>query len=184
MCVAPTPSHLVWVDCEMTGLNPERDELLEVAVVVTDKDLLPLDEGVNVVVSPSSEALGAMDNYVARMHRVSGLLDELSNGVPVSEAQAMVKEYITKHIKTGGIMSGNSIATDRLFITRYMPDVHAILHYRMIDVSSIKELAVRWAPEIYSGAPNKKGGHRAMADVLESIAELAYYREHFLTGTA
>ncbi len=169
---------LVWIDCEMTGLDLGRDALVEVACVVTDSELNQLDEGVDLVIKPPQEALEQMSDVVRQMHTVSGLLDALPGGVTLAEAEARVLEYIRGHIPEPkrAPLCGNSIATDRSFLARDMPLVDAYLHYRMIDVSSIKELVRRWYPRVYFAAPEKQGGHRALADIVESIRELRYYR--------
>ncbi|MFC3978706.1 oligoribonuclease [Streptosporangium jomthongense] len=169
---------LVWIDCEMTGLDLGRDALIEVACVVTDGELNQLDEGVDVVIKPPPEALEQMSQIVREMHTASSLLETLSTGVTLAEAEAMVLDYIKGHIPEPkrAPLCGNSIATDRSFISRDMPAVDTFLHYRMIDVSSIKELARRWYPRVYFASPEKQGGHRALADITESIRELRYYR--------
>ncbi|MBB4920073.1 oligoribonuclease [Streptosporangium saharense] len=169
---------LVWIDCEMTGLDLGRDALIEVACVVTDGELNQLDEGVDVVIKPPPEALEQMSQVVREMHTASALLETLSTGVTLAEAEALVLDYIKGHIPEPkrAPLCGNSIATDRSFIARDMPTVDAFLHYRMIDVSSVKELARRWYPRVYFAAPEKQGGHRALADITESIRELRYYR--------
>ncbi|TLP56369.1 oligoribonuclease [Microbispora triticiradicis] len=169
---------LVWIDCEMTGLDLGRDALVEVACIVTDGELNQLDEGVDVVIKPPAEALEQMSDVVREMHTASGLLRALSTGVTLAEAEAVVLGYIRSHIPEAkrAPLCGNSIATDRAFIARDMPLVDGHLHYRMIDVSSIKELARRWYPRVYFASPEKQGGHRALADITESIRELRYYR--------
>ncbi|GAA1296169.1 oligoribonuclease [Planotetraspora silvatica] len=169
---------LVWIDCEMTGLDLGRDALVEVACVVTDGELNQLDEGVDVVIKPPPESLGQMSDVVREMHTASGLLQALAGGVTLAEAESIVLDYIRGHIADPkkAPLCGNSIATDRSFIARDMPGVDSFLHYRMIDVSSIKELARRWYPRVYFASPEKQGGHRALADIIESIRELRYYR--------
>lgn len=169
---------LVWIDCEMTGLDLSRDALVEVACVVTDSELNRLDEGVDIVIKPPPETLEQMSQVVREMHVASGLLPALTEGVTLAEAESMVLEYIRGHIKEPkrAPLCGNSIATDRSFITRDLPAVDAYLHYRMIDVSSVKELVRRWYPRVYFASPAKQGGHRALADITESIQELRYYR--------
>ncbi|MGI5486446.1 oligoribonuclease [Microtetraspora malaysiensis] len=169
---------LVWIDCEMTGLDLGRDALVEVACVVTDGELNQLDEGVDVVIKPPPEALAQMSEVVREMHTTSGLLNALPTGVTLAEAETLVLEYIRSHIRepNKAPLCGNSIATDRSFIAKDMPLVDDYLHYRMIDVSSIKELARRWYPRTYFASPEKQGGHRALADITESIRELRYYR--------
>lgn len=170
---------LVWIDCEMTGLDLGRDALVEVGSVVTDSQLNPLDAGVNVVIKPPSEALEQMSDVVREMHTTSGLLPELSEGMTMAEAEAVVLDYIRGHVGEArkAPLCGNSIGTDRAFIARDMPAVDSFLHYRVIDVSSVKELVRRWYPRVYFAAPEKQGGHRALADIMESIQELRYYRE-------
>lgn len=170
--------RLVWIDCEMTGLDLDTDELLEVAVVVTDFDLNLLDDGLTVVIKPNDEALAGMSDFVRQMHTDSGLLNELASGATLADAEFAVNEYILARVPTEqqAPLAGNSIATDRAFLAKYMPRVDSHLHYRNVDVSSIKELARRWFPRVYFNAPAKAGGHRAMADILESIRELQYYR--------
>jgi oligoribonuclease len=173
------PDRLVWIDCEMTGLDVGVDELVEVAVVVTDFDLVPVDAGFTIVIKPDQSALDNMGEFVTAMHRESGLLDEIPNGVSLAEAEYEVVEYILKHVPAGqqAPLAGNSIGTDRAFLAKYMPRVDGHLHYRNIDVSSIKELCRRWFPRIYFNSPPKNGGHRALADILESIRELDFYRK-------
>jgi oligoribonuclease len=169
---------LVWIDCEMTGLDLSVDELVEVAVVITDYDLKPVDDGFQVVIKPDQTALDHMGEFVTNMHRESGLLDEIPNGKTLAEAEYEVLEYILKHIPDAGTapLAGNTIGTDRAFLAKFMPRVDSHLHYRSVDVSSIKELSRRWYPRVYFQAPAKHGGHRALADILESIRELDYYR--------
>lgn len=171
-------THIVWVDCEMTGLDLENDALIELAVLVTDDELNILGDGIDVVIRPPDAALEQMDEFVRTMHTTSGLLDELAAGITLDQAQEQTLDYIRHHVTEPGKapMAGNSIATDRGFIARDLPDLDNFLHYRMIDVSSIKELARRWYPRAYFQAPAKHGGHRALADITESINELAYYR--------
>jgi oligoribonuclease len=173
------PDRLVWIDCEMTGLDVGVDELVEVAVVVTDFDLVPVDDGFTIVIKPDQSALDNMGEFVTAMHRESGLLEEIPNGVSLAEAEYEVVEYILKHVPAGqqAPLAGNSIGTDRAFLAKYMPRVDGHLHYRNIDVSSIKELCRRWFPRIYFNSPPKNGGHRALADILESIRELDFYRK-------
>ncbi|MEW9534345.1 oligoribonuclease [Microbispora sp. NPDC049125] len=169
---------LVWIDCEMTGLDLGRDALVEVACIVTDGELNQLDEGVDVVIKPPAETLEQMSQVVRDMHTSSGLLEALGTGVTLGEAEAVVLDYIRSHVPEPkkAPLCGNSIATDRAFLVRDMPLVDGFLHYRMIDVSSVKELARRWYPRVYFAAPEKQGGHRALADITESIRELRYYR--------
>ena len=171
--------RLVWIDCEMTGLDIERDALIEIACLVTDAEVNLLDEGVDLVIKPPAEALKAMPEVVREMHTASGLLAALPGGITVAEAQDIVLGYVSGHVGEARKvpLCGNSIATDRWFIARDMPELDAYLHYRMVDVSSIKELVRRWYPRVYYASPVKHGGHRALADILESVQELRYYRE-------
>jgi oligoribonuclease len=171
--------RLVWIDCEMTGLDLKRDALIEIACLVTDGSLDVLNEGIDLVIKPPPEALDQMEDVVREMHTASGLLNELAAGVTLAEAQEQVLGYVRKHISEPRRvpLAGNSIATDRVFIARDMPELDAFLHYRMVDVSSIKELARRWFPRAYFASPPKRGGHRALADITESIQELRYYRD-------
>ena len=171
--------RLVWIDCEMTGLDLGADALIEVAALVTDFDLQVLGEGVDVVIRPPQAALDQMIPFVREMHVTSGLLEELDAGVSLGEAEKLVLEYVAEHCPEGSRppLAGNSVATDRGFLARDMPDLDATLHYRIVDVSSIKELARRWYPRAYYAAPTKRGNHRALADIQESIEELRYYRE-------
>src|SRR3954452_2021576 len=169
--------RLVWIDCEMTGLDLEVDELVEVAVVVTDYELKPLDPGFDVVIRPSEAAVEQMSDVVPQMHESSGLLEALASGVRLDEAEERLLAYLQRFTVAGQApIAGNTIGTDRSFLVRYMPSLDAHLHYRSVDVSSIKELAKRWYPRAYYNAPTKHGGHRALADILESIRELDYYR--------
>jgi oligoribonuclease len=170
--------RLVWIDCEMTGLDLGRDALIEIAALVTDGELNILDEGVDVVIKPPQEALIQMSKVVRDMHTSSGLLKALPGGVPLAEAEELVLSYIRTHVPDvkKAPLCGNSIATDRSFLARDMHALDAHLHYRMVDVSSIKELSRRWYPRAYFASPEKRGGHRALADITESIRELRYYR--------
>lgn len=163
----------------MTGLDINNDELVEIAVVVTDFDLNILDPGLDIVIKPDASALANMGDFVRNMHTSSGLIEEIPNGVSVAEAEYQVLEYVLRFVPEDqrAPLAGNSIGTDRAFLTRYMPRLDKQLHYRNVDVSSIKELAHRWFPRAYFNAPAKDGGHRALADILESIRELAYYRK-------
>ncbi len=173
-----TSDRIVWIDCEMTGLDLVADALVEVAVVVTDSELRTLDGGIDVVIAPPAAALEQMNDYVRTMHTSSGLLEELASGVTLDEAQRAVVEYVRRWVPDAGKapLAGNSVGTDKTFLDRDMPELVGHLHYRIIDVSSIKELARRWYPRVYFSAPAKHGGHRALADILESIDELRYYR--------
>lgn len=171
--------RLVWIDCEMTGLDLGADALVEVAALVTDYDLQVLGEGVDLVVKPPAEALAQMGDFVRSMHQTSGLLDELDDGLTLAEAEEKVLAYVRQHCPDGSRppLAGNTIATDRSFLARDMPTLESFLHYRNVDVSSIKELARRWFPRAYYAAPAKQGNHRALADIQESIEELRYYRD-------
>ncbi|GAA8844463.1 oligoribonuclease [Helicobacter pylori] len=175
----PSSERIVWIDCEMTGLSLERDALIEVAALVTDYELNQLDEGIDIVIRPPEAALTQMNDFVRDMHTTSGLLDVLAEGTTLAEAEEAVLAHITKYVPDAGKapLGGNSVATDRAFLVRDMPALEGHLHYRMIDVSSIKELSRRWYPRAYFASPDKNGGHRALADITESIAELRYYRE-------
>jgi oligoribonuclease len=169
----------VWIDCEMTGLDLGSDALIEIAALVTDADLNILGDGVDIVIHADDDALAAMPDVVKEMHARSGLTEEVrASTVTLAEAERMVLDYIRQHVPVAGTvpLAGNSIATDRGFIARDMPDLDTHLHYRMIDVSSIKELCRRWYPRIYFGQPEKGLSHRALADIKESIRELQYYR--------
>lgn len=170
---------IVWIDCEMTGLDEVRDELIEVAAVITDFDLNPLDEGIDIVIKPSAAALEKMNDFVTKMHTSSGLITELDAGTTVAEAQTQVLEYIKKHVPEAGKapLGGNSVGTDKVFLNKQMPELVEHLHYRIIDVSSIKELSKQWFPRAYFQSPEKHGGHRALGDILDSIVELQYYRK-------
>ncbi len=171
--------RIVWIDCEMTGLSLADDALIEVAVLVTDFELNQLDEGIDVVIAPPAEALEQMGDFVREMHTTSGLLEELAEGLTMAEAEKRVLDHIRDWVPDPGKapLGGNTVGTDRNFLARDMPELEAHLHYRIIDVSSIKELARRWYPRAFFNAPTKTGGHRALADIRESIAEMRYYRE-------
>ncbi|CAA9398088.1 MAG: 3'-to-5' oligoribonuclease (orn) [uncultured Nocardioides sp.] len=171
--------RLVWIDCEMTGLDLGADALIEVAALVTDFDLNVLGEGVDVIVKPPPEALDQMVEFVRTMHETSGLLDALDSGTTLADAQDQVLSYVREHCPDGSRppLAGNTVATDRAFLARDMPELESFLHYRIVDVSSIKELSRRWFPRAYFSAPAKRGNHRALADIQESIEELRYYRE-------
>ena len=162
----------------MTGLDVGVDELVEVAVVITDYNLVPVDPGFSIVIKPDQSAWDNMGDFVRNMHAESGLLAEIPNGVTLADAEFAVNEYILRFVPTPQTapLAGNTIGTDRTFLAKYMPRVDSHLHYRSIDVSSIKELSRRWFPRVYFNAPTKNGGHRALADILESIRELDYYR--------
>lgn len=162
----------------MTGLDVDIDELVEIAIVVTDFDLNVLDPGLNIVIKPDDAALANMNDFVRTMHATSGLLDEIPSGTSLAEAEYEVLEYVQRFVPTPRTapLAGNTIGTDRMFLAKYMPRLDTHLHYRNVDVSSIKELSRRWFPRVYFNTPEKNGGHRALADILESIRELDYYR--------
>ena len=174
--------NLVWIDCEMTGLDLGTDALIELAVLVTDPELNVLGDGVDIIIKPPADALAQMSDFVTEMHRNSGLLELLPNGVTLAEAEAQALEYIRSHVPDvrKAPLAGNTIGTDRTFLARDMPELEGHVHYRNVDVSSLKELAKRWYPRIYFTAPTKSGNHRALADIRESIEELRYYREAML----
>ncbi len=172
--------RLVWIDCEMTGLDLARDALVEIAVLVTDGELTVLGDGVDVVIHPPAAALESMPDVVRTMHTKSGLLAELDAATAtLGDAEAQVLDYVRQWVDEPGKapLAGNSVGTDRAFLARDMPTLDGFLHYRIVDVSSIKELARRWFPKAYFSAPEKAGGHRALADIRESVAELRYYRQ-------
>lgn len=170
--------RLVWIDCEMTGLDLGTDALIEVAALVTDYDLNVLGPGIDVVIKPPAASVAGMLEIVRTMHTSSGLLDELDTGVELAVAQQMVLEYVRSQVPEArrAPLAGNSVGTDRAFLARDMPALEAYLHYRVVDVSSIKELARRWYARAYFASPTKSGNHRALADIKESIEELRYYR--------
>ncbi|TXN28081.1 oligoribonuclease [Lacisediminihabitans profunda] len=177
--MSASSDRLVWIDCEMTGLDVEIDELVEVAVVITDFDLNLIDPGFDIVIKPDHAALDNMNDFVRNMHTESGLIELIPDGVSLADAEYAVLEYILKFVpaEQHAPLAGNTIGTDRTFLAKYMPRVDRHLHYRNVDVSSIKELSRRWFPRIYFNSPAKNGGHRALADILESIRELDYYRK-------
>jgi oligoribonuclease len=179
MVSASENDRLVWIDCEMTGLDLAVDEPVEIAVVVTDFELRPVDPGFQVVIRPSDAALENMNDFVTKMHETSGLINEIPHGVSLAEAAAQTRAYIKRFapVERKAPLAGNTIGTDRMFLAKYMSQVDQWLHYRNVDVSSIKELSRRWYPRVFFQAPAKDGGHRALADILESIRELRYYRE-------
>jgi oligoribonuclease len=171
--------HLVWIDCEMTGLDLRRDALIEIAVLVTDGDLKVLGEGVDLVIHADETALAGMPDIVREMHERSGLTDAVrASPVTVAEAERLVLDYVRQHVPDprAAPLAGNSIATDRAFLARDMPELDRYLHYRMVDVSSVKELCRRWYPRVFYAKPEKGLAHRALADIMESIRELEYYR--------
>ena len=169
---------IVWMDCEMTGLDLDVDELVEVSVVVTDSELNPMDEGIDLLIRPSERAVENMNEFVRNMHTNSGLIKEWDAGLELAEAEKQVLAYIRRYVREPrkAQLGGNSIGTDKAFLDRYMPSVIEHLHYRVIDVSSIKELAKRWYPRVYFASPEKTGNHRALGDIYDSIDELRYYR--------
>ncbi|MFM8522881.1 MAG: oligoribonuclease [Actinomycetota bacterium] len=176
---------LVWIDCEMTGLDLNKDALIEIAVLVTDENLDLLADGVDFVIKTEPKALEGMSVEVRQMHTESGLIEKLSEGVSMSTAEEKVLEYLAKFTAAGkSPIAGNSIGMDRNFIARDMPKLAGYLHYRSIDVSSIKELARRWYPKVYFNAPKKTGNHRALGDIQDSIAELKYYRENIFISNS
>jgi oligoribonuclease len=183
---AATPAsddRLVWIDLEMTGLDVEHDVIVEIACIVTDASLEPLDEGIQLVVHADADTLARMGDFVREMHTKSGLLPEIErSSVDVASAQAATLEYVKQHVPAASTapLCGNSIGTDRRFLGRYMNDLDEYLHYRSIDVSSLKELCRRWYPAIYRKRPGKAEHHRALADIRESIEELRFYRANLL----
>ncbi|MFY9714574.1 MAG: oligoribonuclease [Microbacterium sp.] len=179
MVSASENDRLVWIDCEMTGLDLQVDELVEIAVVITDFELEPVDPGFQIVIRPSDAALNNMNDFVTKMHESSGLIEKIPLGVSLAEAEAQTLAYIKRFVplERKAPLAGNTIGTDRMFLAKYMPQIDNWLHYRNVDVSSIKELSRRWYPRVFFQAPAKDGGHRALADILESIRELRYYRE-------
>lgn len=163
----------------MTGLDVERDCLVEVAVVITNENLEVLDAGLDLVIKPRSDSLANMNDFVRQMHTDSGLINEFDEGLDLAEAEQVILEYVKRFVPNAkdAPLAGNTIGTDRMFLNRYMPELDQHLHYRNIDVSSIKELSRRWYPRVYFQMPKKSGNHRALADIMESIVELKYYRE-------
>jgi oligoribonuclease len=173
---------LVWIDCEMTGLDTSTDALIEVACLVTDAELNVLGDGVSVIIKPPAEALETMGDFVRQMHTTSGLINDLDGGMTMEAAQAAVLAYVREHVPVAGKapLAGNTVGMDRMFLERDMPELMAHLHYRVVDVSSLKELVRRWYPRVFFQAPAKTGGHRALGDIEDSIRELRYYRETVL----
>jgi len=171
--------NLIWVDCEMTGLDLNKDVLVEIAVLVTDSELNILGEGIDLVIKASADQIKGMNEFVTNMHTESGLITEIPKGIEASLAEEAIIAYLEKYAPGAGKspLAGNSVGTDRSFIARDMPLLNAYLHYRTIDVSSIKELARRWYPRVYFAAPKKTGNHRALGDIRDSIEELEYYRK-------
>ena len=179
MDIAAKDNRIVWVDLEMTGLDPSRHVIVEVAALVTDAELNIIDEGVDLVVHTTDAELAEMDDFVTQMHSDNGLLDDIkASTVSIEEAEDAVLALVEKHCDPAhpAPLAGNSIATDRTFIKAQMPRLDAALHYRMIDVSTVKELSRRWFPKAYFNQPQKGMAHRALADIVESIRELDYYR--------
>ena len=178
--------HLIWIDCEMTGLDLASDALVEIAVLVTDSELNVIGDGVDVVIHATEEKLAAMNDFVRQMHTTSGLITEIPNGISMSEAEEKILSYLQSAGTEPGKspLAGNSVSVDRNFIARDMLKLNEYLHYRTIDVSSIKELARRWYPKTYFAAPAKTGNHRALGDIRDSIAELTYYREALFVAPA
>lgn len=178
--------RLVWLDLEMTGLDTERHVIVEIAALVTDDQLQPVDDGIDLIVHQPPEALALMDDYVRNMHTKSALLPEIeASTLSLEEAGAQVLAYVQQHVgPETAPLCGNSIGVDRRFLDRYLPELDRYIHYRSIDVSSFKELCRRWYPEVYRKRPNKAETHRALADVRESIAEMIYYRDHMLKPRA
>ena len=178
-------SRLIWIDCEMTGLDIfGGDELVEVSVVPTDFNLNVLDEGIDYVIKPSQKAVDHMNDFVRNMHTRSGLINEWEHGLSLAEAQDKVTAYVKRFTPAGvkPLLAGNTIGSDKKFLDHYMPKLMANLHYRTIDVSTLKELARRWYPAVYENRPPKHGGHRALADIIESLDELRYYRKAFMAA--
>ena len=178
--------HLIWIDCEMTGLDLATDALVEIAVLVTDSELNVIGEGVDVVIQATQDQLDAMNDFVKNMHTASGLITQIPSGISVSAAEEKILEYLQASGTEPGKspLAGNSVSVDRNFIARDMPKLNEYLHYRTIDVSSIKELARRWHPKTYFASPAKTGNHRALGDIQDSIAELAYYRTALFVNPA
>jgi oligoribonuclease len=176
--------HLVWIDCEMTGLSLESDALVEIAVLVTDSELNILGDGIDLVIAAMPEQLAGMNDFVRAMHTSSGLIDEIPHGISVDDAQRQILDYLRSVGVVAGKspLAGNSVSVDRNFISRDMKELAQYLHYRTIDVSTIKELARRWYPKAYFAAPAKTGNHRALGDIRDSIDELKYYRSAVFTG--
>jgi oligoribonuclease len=178
--------NLIWIDCEMTGLDLEKDVLVEIAVLVTDSDLNVIGEGIDLVIAATREQLAGMNEFVTQMHTNSGLITEIPNGIALTEAEDLIIKYLESASTVAGKspLAGNSVSVDRSFIARDMPRLNDYLHYRTIDVSSVKELARRWNAKVYFNSPAKTGNHRALGDIQDSIAELAHYRANFLIAGA
>jgi oligoribonuclease len=179
--MAQDSQHLIWIDLEMTGLDPDSDLIIEIATVITDKDLNILAQGPVLAVHQSDAALAAMDEWNQQHHGQSGLIDRVkASTVNEAEAERLTIEFLRQWVpENTSPICGNSIGQDRRFLVRYMPKLEAYFHYRNIDVSTLKELAARWAPEVKNGF-NKESTHQALDDIIESIEELRYYREHFI----
>jgi oligoribonuclease len=171
--------RLVWIDCEMTGLDPKFDEIVEIACIVTDAELNELDEGITLVVKSGEESFAAMDDFVVNMHTVSGLIEEIPLGISLADAEQQVLAYVKSHVPEArkAPLAGSSVYVDRGFLANYMPELDAHLHYRLVDVSSVKELTRRWYPRVYLASPEKTGNHRALGDIRDSISELRFYRD-------
>jgi oligoribonuclease len=171
--------RLVWIDLEMTGLDPKFDEIVEIACIVTDAELNELDEGITLVVRPGEESLAGMDDFVVNMHTVSGLIEEIPHGIALADAEQQVLAYVRTHVPEArkAPLAGSSVYVDRGFLAAYMPELDAHLHYRLVDVSSVKELTRRWYPRVYFASPEKTGNHRALGDIRDSISELRYFRD-------
>ena len=176
---APLAQPLVWIDLEMTGLDPERERIVEIAVIVTDGQLERMEEGPDLVLATPEASLEAMDDVVVQMHQLSGLTEAIrASTITVEEAEAQVLQFVTRHVPAARTapLAGNSVHADRAFLRKYMPALEAYVHYRNVDVSTIKELARRWYPDALEASPRKTGGHRALADIRESIEEMRYWR--------
>jgi oligoribonuclease len=184
--MANEQANLIWIDCEMTGLSLEKDVLVEIAVLVTDSDLNVIGDGIDLVIKATPEQLAGMNGFVTAMHTTSGLITEIPKGITVQEAEDRILAYLESLSTQPGKspLAGNSVGVDRAFIARDMPRLNEYLHYRTIDVSSIKELTRRWFPKAYFNAPAKTGNHRALGDIQDSIAELAYYRQAVFISAA
>ncbi len=178
----PAVDRLVWIDLEMTGLDLDKDDIVEIACIVTEADLTEIDRGISLVVKPRDEALAGMDPFVVNMHTESGLLAEIPGGIPLADAEAQVLDYIRQHVpeERKAPLAGSSVYVDRGFLARQMPAIDAHLHYRLVDTSTVKELVKRWYPRVFFASPEKNGNHRALGDIRESIAELRYYRDAVL----
>ena len=178
--------NLIWIDCEMTGLDLEKDVLVEIAVLVTDSELNVIGDGIDLVIAATPEQLAGMNEFVTQMHTNSGLITEIPTGISVSAAEDLIIKYLESASTVAGKspLAGNSVSVDRSFIARDMPRLNEYLHYRTIDVSSVKELARRWNAKVYFNSPAKTGNHRALGDIQDSIAELAHYRANFLIAGA